>query len=95
MKIEHEDFEALKRDYREYVRQLQAEKGPNDYFTMRAAWVIFNLIEDDRRYDDSHPMYVQGLRMRRIPFVARGATLYNKGLNDAHIETALRKIVAA
>lgn len=101
MKMPASEFAMLKADFMAYVEALQ-ESGPFNYSDMRNAWAVYHRVMDDRSYDDSHPFYSEAtpeaLRRRRVlPYKGRewNSRFYNMGLNDSHIETALRKIVAA
>jgi len=54
------------------------------------AWRLFHATTYDFMYSDNHPAFVKG-RVRINPY-KEGWNIYNDDLNDAHIETALKKI---
>lgn len=92
MKMAPQMFESLAADLRTYWTALG--RGP---CSMRDQWEALHRVMEDKTNDDSHPFYVRGERKRIFPFVGRRAgidTFYDAGLNDSHIETALRKIMA-
>lgn len=98
MKMPQNEFEMLKSDFLAMVSALQVQQGPINYGTMCNAWAIYHRVMDDRSYDDSHPFYCgEKPRQRVLPYVNRrhNSKFYAMGLNDSHIETALRKIIAS
>ncbi len=57
----------------------------------RMLWDLWNTASDSLKYDDSHPFFVSGEWSRVCP-QQPAFDVYANGANDAHIETALRKI---
>lgn len=96
MKMNPKTFEALKRDMTAIcvAKKLCYAGG------MRDAWNVFHRVMQDRSYDTAHPYYDPAsphYRARIVPYVGHNAgigAIYAEGLDDSHIETALRKIVA-
>ncbi len=57
----------------------------------RLLWDLWHVAEDNLRYDDTHPGFANGHWPRVFPHNP-SFDLYANGVNDSHIETALRKI---
>ena len=59
-------------------------------------WKLWNRVSDDWRDDDNHPRFQNhpGFKahVRINPHKDRMWSIYNLGLNDSHIETALKRI---
>jgi hypothetical protein len=95
MKMDSANYEALKADIKSVAVALSitpatADGGKTGLKTM---WGLFHRVCENRAYDDSHPMWSRVARL--LPFDGRAyAWLYNAGLNDDHIATALRAIKA-
>lgn len=60
----------------------------------RIMWDLFSALWFDKQFDDNHPSYVQGVKRRILPQTDPNwlNNLYNSGINDSHIETALKKV---
>lgn len=98
MKMPTNEYESLKADYLAMVAALQERHGPLNYSERGMMWRIYHRVCDDRSYDDSHPFYIgESPRPRVLAFIdwRWNSKFYDMGLNDSHIETALRRIVAA
>jgi hypothetical protein len=54
-------------------------------------WWVWNYASDSLLYDDSHPLFSRSGRTRVHPHVP-GFDVYADGVNDSHIETALKSI---
>lgn len=95
MKITPENYTALKEDIQAIVNHYKfdiktADHGKTGCKTM---WQLFHAAGLERSQDDSHPAFTRG-RTRVLPCVGVwwGDRLYKQGLNDSHIETALKAI---
>jgi hypothetical protein len=57
----------------------------------RMLWDLWHTVDKDLRYDDAHPNFQSGGWIRVIP---QNPTfdVFSDGVNDAHIETTLRRI---
>ena len=100
MKMPLQMFEALKTDFYKVVASAKDAK-PTAYgaLTMRDAWQVLSRVEQERQYTGD----LRG-KLQEVTGVAcsvgpisdyRMGPWYNIGLNDAHVETALRRILAA
>ena len=75
-----------------YARTLPAELAEQRKIT-RMVWDLWTTAERSILYHDDHPGFAQGHWMRVCPQVP-GFSVYTDGVNDVHIETAIRKIGA-
>ena len=93
MKMQKAQFEKLKADFWAIAK---ARPHVARTLTMRDVWEVFHQVCEDRSYDDTHPFFTKGMRVRVLPYEGHGSLnmFYNAGLNDAHIETALRRIIS-
>lgn len=105
MKMSIALFKELENDVK-VVMSNHREKGYTLPFTDSDMWVMFNTVMFDRMNDDSHPAFVQNVRVRQLPFWSRnGETRDMQGndnwlnrfyveedLDDSHIRTALMRI---
>jgi hypothetical protein len=97
MKMSQADYDNLKNDIRTVcsaygVNLATAEGGKTGLLSMHSAHAI---VDRNRTYDDSHPGFAEGMWKRVLPSTGRAfCHLYDKGLDDTHIATALRKIKA-
>ena len=57
----------------------------------RMIWDLWARAERSLLYDDNHPGFAQGHWVRVVP-QEPGWNIYTDGVNDVHIETALRRI---
>lgn len=97
MKMSPERYAELKEGIRQMVDHhgkapTEAEfKGKT---LTRMMWAIFHAVLFDWQYEDTHPAYAAG-KVRVLPHKDHNylnGKLYGEGLNDSHIETALKKI---
>lgn len=58
---------------------------------MGVLWQLFHMAYDNLQYEDTHPFFQQGRWTRVYPYTP-SFKLYENGLNDDHIATALRSI---
>lgn len=99
MKMVSELFEELKADCLAIMRHY--EVNPESPIRGADAWFIFRQVWSQRSYDNSHPTFASGATPRILEathvFQEKGYNyldrFYNAGLNDAHIQTALQKIM--
>lgn len=82
----HEGFKAFAEHYGiETIKKKIAESG-----WRRTKWAILSQVVYDFNNDDDHPAFLT--RTRINPYKGREWDLYDGGLNDNHIETAIDKI---
>jgi hypothetical protein len=97
MKITPADFAQLKIDIATAAKALgvniaAADGGKTGLLTMHG---LHTVVDRNRAYDDAHPGFAGGAWKRVLPFTGRDyCHLYNAGLNDSHIATALHRIKA-
>lgn len=97
MKINSSDYNNLKADIATVlahynVRRAQWDSANHGETGLKQMWGLLHIVTDNRAYDDSHPMFSDPKR-RVLPYIGRSAHwLYDLGLNDNHIATALGKI---
>ena len=75
-----------------YAKTLPAEIGEHRQQT-RMVWDLWATAERSLLYDDTHPAFVGGHWLRVVQHLP-GWNIYTDGVNDVHIETALRRIAA-
>lgn len=97
MKIKGARYEELKEGVRAILAhhgldQLKQHYKEANYPESSMMWELLNQALYDFENDDTHPAYRKGGRTRIVPCKAREWNLYADGVNDSHIETALRKI---
>ncbi len=94
MKMSKERYEELKEGIRQVVDHHGKEKF-NEKFkeaTLTSKmWYLLTVVNDDSRNTDQHPSYKNG-RVRILPYKDYKWSIYEGGLNDEHITTALKKI---
>lgn len=100
MKMDQADFLDLKNDFFRVVETAKAIKPANfGALTMRDAWSVLHRVEQERSYSDDIRAQLETVTgipcsvARREDY--RMGYFYSRGLNDAHIETALRRILAS
>jgi meiotically up-regulated gene 157 (Mug157) protein len=96
MKMDNEKYDEIKAGIAQIVDfhgKKQVQTVYADYPLTRMMFDLFNMLWFDKEYDDTHPAYVNG-RKRVLPQTNPSwlNDLYKSGLNDSHIETALKKI---
>ena len=95
MKLTAIDYEQLKADILHAALALgvniaTAEGGKTGLLTMHG---LHTVVDRNRAYDDTHPGFSSGAWKRVLPYTGRNyCHLYEAGLNDAHIATALNRI---
>jgi hypothetical protein len=57
----------------------------------RMLWSLWNRVDENLRYDDSHPAFQSGHWQRILP-PNPSFDMYSDGDNDTHILTALKRI---
>lgn len=98
MKMKQTDFDALKRDFYLVVEAAKAiQPAAYGALTMRDAWDVYFRICGERSYGGE--LRAQLEQLTSVPCtVAYTGEIYGalrQYLNGPHIETALRKIMAA
>lgn len=95
MKMPQAVYEDLRNDVRAVVDKLKLDLVSQDHGKtgLKAMYALRTIVERNRSYDDEHPGFKQKVWTRVLPFTGRKACyLYDLGLSDTHIATALRKI---
>jgi predicted DNA-binding protein (MmcQ/YjbR family) len=96
MKITPEVYAELKQDVLAIAAHCQFKIRPDT--SMTTMWCIVNEINAQRSYDDTHPRWAERKRILPASHVNKQCwlndRLYQSGLNDEHIKTALKKIAA-
>ena len=60
---------------------------------LKAMWSLLAAVSQNLAYNDSHPMYVQGVVKRILPYDGRDyCWYYEGGADDSHVATLLKKI---
>ena len=93
-----QDYTAIKADIVTVAQQLGVDLATSDggKTGLKTMYALYFKTCEDRSYDDSHPNFVSGRWTRILPYTGRKyCWLYDVGLNDTHIATALQKIKAA
>ena len=93
MKITQRDYQELKTDIKTICKKAGIEKHTRtDITPMAFMFNLFSAASDHRGYDDSHPMYKYIGRF--LPYTGKDwiNRLYDAGLQDNHIFTALKNI---
>jgi hypothetical protein len=98
MKMPADMYEALKRDFYLVANAIAETRGP---FTLNlaSAWRVLHRVEQERQYTGQ--LRAQLETMTKTPCTVdalpdyRMGPWYDAGLNDSHIETALRRILSA
>ncbi len=96
MKMSPEKYAEIKEGIRQIVDhhgKAKIQDGFKGKSITAMMFALFAALWFDLQYEDTHPAYVAG-RVRILPHKDHGwlNNLYNSGLNDSHIETALKKI---
>lgn len=92
MKMTPQRYDELKTGIKQIVdhygrQNLGTPKSPTSLL-----WKLFHAVTEDFQYHDDHPLYRQ--RSRILPHQDDHwlNKMYASGLNDTHIETALKRI---
>lgn len=98
MKMTQEWYDRIKTGFNQIADYYGGpSKIKTDYASLsteRLSWDMYHILMHNWSYDDTHPFYVDGTWARIIPHCdVNYHTLYNLGLNDSHIRTALKRIV--
>ena len=100
MKMPLQMFEALKTDFYS-VASAARKVSPSAYgaLTVNNAWNVLSRVEQERQYTGDlreRLEYLSGVPCSVSAIEGyRMGPWYNIGLNDSHVETALRRILAA
>ena len=95
MKISKETYDSVMEDACAIIKALDldlraADKGSSG---IKPMYLILALISRDRAYDDTHPMFQQGVWTRILPYDGRDYCFFYEGeCNDDHVATMLRSI---
>ena len=98
MKISNQDYAKMKADISAVAKARNVDfTNGGEYdakvFSPRIMFDLLAFASHNRAFDDAHPQYVSNPAFRVLPFTGQDYCWYYKsGLNDTHIETALRKI---
>lgn len=99
MKMRQELYNSIKTDI-QTVMDYTGIRTTKGVFEAKLMWSLLDKVNFDRTQPDTHPAFVKGIVPRILPFDGReGCFFYDEaflgrrnGLNDSHVETALRKI---
>jgi hypothetical protein len=95
MKMAPEVYAELKNDVAAVAAHCHIKIRPDT--SMMTMWGIVNEINAQRSYDDKHPRWQVRDRILPASHVDKQCWLndamYNRGMHDEHIKTALKKIV--
>lgn len=98
MKMPVQLFEPMQRDFLKVAHAIAQAKGPFN-LDMRAAWSILSRVEQERQYTGDLRSQLETIT--GIPCSVDSVPGYRMGpwyavdLNDSHVATALRRILAA
>lgn len=95
MKIKPETFEELKRDIDTVISRAGFDVGDaiRTSNIVRVGFSLLAIVNSDRAYQDHHPTYK--VRPRLLSYTGRKYSwLHDQGLNDSHMETALKRILS-
>ena len=93
MKMTLEDYLELKSDIKAVSEATGLEICSEGKTGLMRMHLLHCIVNQDRAYDDKHPSFVGGYWKRVLSYTGRDyCYLYDKGLDDTHIATALRKI---
>lgn len=70
---------------------VMKKRTANQWSESRLLWELWNAAQNNLIYNDGHPCFANCHWTRVYPH-CEGFNVYSDGINDAHIETALRKI---
>jgi hypothetical protein len=98
MKMPADMYAALKRDFYLVAHAIAETRGP---FTLNlaSAWRVLSRVEQERQYTGD--LRAQLANMTKTPCTVdavpdyRMGPWYAAGLNDSHVETALRRLLSA
>lgn len=96
MKISSEHYSQLRDDIREVAKAYNIDVATADggKTGLKMMHALHAVVDQNRAYDDQHPIFTRGAK-RVLPFTGRNyCHLYDAGLDDTHITTALKKIKA-
>jgi len=88
MKMKTERYELLKSGFAALVAHY-CYTGHT--FSMGDLWNVYHHVVRQFLYDDSHPGFAKHHWQRLLPFMPN-YNQYEGGLNDNHLETAIRRI---
>jgi len=93
VKIQPNYYAEIKRDIKKVIDTLGLSRADFSSATNTAiGWRLFNIVNYDWQYDDNHPAFASGYRVRICQY-RPDWKMYSDGLNDTHYTTALNKIV--
>lgn len=93
MKMQKEKYDILKNNFKimlEHYGHIVIKTHIDTFGINRALWSIFYELMRDMRNDDNHPHFKNGRWTRIVPYMDDFDLL--DGLNDEHINTALKQI---
>lgn len=96
MKMDRAKYETIKKAIAAVVQRISRNEAllgiiSNNPRPMGVMWQLFEYASHNIQYDDNHPGFATGQWPRVYPTVP-GFNLYSGGLNDDHIDTALKSI---
>lgn len=98
MKMPADMYDSLKRDFYLVAHAIAEARGP---FTLNiaSAWRVLGRVEQERQYTGDLRAQLETITKTPCTVDAvpdyRTGPWYTAGLDDAHIETALRRILSA
>ena len=96
MKITANNFALLKADFDVVLKEyFKADVDTIKGMALADAWVVYGEVCSQRTYDDTHPRWKRKARVLSAGYAAH--VYHNEGdaMNDDHVRTALKKIVAS
>ncbi len=73
------------------VERLRTEYFSANLTEKRLIWDVWRIAHNNLQYDDEHPFFKNGRWKRIYPYHST-FKMYPSGVNDSHIETALKRI---
>jgi hypothetical protein len=95
MKMTKEQYQQLKDDVNAVALHCRLSRRPNT--SMAVLWMIVHEINAQRSYSDDHPRWQKIGRVLPASHVKTKSwisDLYDSGLSDLHIKTALQRIAS-
>lgn len=94
MKIQPAKYNVMLAAMRAVVEHFGLEKVKANFAGKSDAWIVWGIwrvAHNNLQYDDKHPFFMDGTWTRIHPHDPT-FRLYEEGLHDSHIETALKRI---
>jgi predicted DNA-binding protein (MmcQ/YjbR family) len=95
MKMTPEQYQSLKADVNKIAVSCHLLRRPDT--SIAVMWALFHEVNAQRSYGDDHPRWAKRQRVLPASHVDSQSwltELYDSGLNDNHLKTALMKIAS-